>query len=176
MSNPAKLFSQINGSKSPHPVTNEGKARVGRNATRHGLLSRTVVLRGEEAKDFELLLDQHVARFQPNDDLEHQAVEDMAICQWRLRRLHIIEITLMNRLSVHQSMANASRAQGDPLSCLERYESRLTRRYHRSFRHFQELRKLDPVGSFGKNSVVRRHQTQPEPQPTTRNRNGDEAY
>ena len=160
MSSPKrKQASQQNGAKSRGPATDEGKARSARNATRHGLLSRTIVLDNEDPKDFRRLLDQHVEKFQPNGDIEHQAIEEMAICQWKLRRLRIIETTLMDdhaaenaEGTVDQAVADAYEALNHSLSRLARYESQLSRQYHRAFRHFQELRKLDAVGSFGKNT------------------------
>jgi hypothetical protein len=156
-----KLASQQNGAKSRGPITDVGKARSSRNALRHGLLSRTVVLDDEDSKQFKALLDQHVAKFQPNGDIEHQTVEEMAICQWKLRRLNIIETTLMDDHSAEwceddsaqQSIANSFVASQRAIAHLERYSARLTRQYHRAFRHLQELRQLDASGPFGKKQI-----------------------
>jgi hypothetical protein len=153
--------SQQNGAKSRGPITDLGKARSSRNAIRHGILSCTVVLDNEDPKAFKLLLDQHVEELQPNGDLQHQTVEQMAICQWKLRRLNVIETTLMDDhsrdwgddKSIDQALAQSFVAHRESIAHLERYSSRLTREYHRAFRHLQELRKLDPLGSFGKNDV-----------------------
>ncbi len=171
MSSPKrKLASQQNGSKSRGPVTDLGKERSSRNAIRHGLLSRTVVLDNEDPKEFKALLDQHVAQFQPNGDMEHQTVEEMAICQWKLRRLNLIETTLMDDHATEwaeddttdQAIANAFMSRSGPIAQLERYSARLTRQYQRAFRYLKELRQFDDLGSFGK----KENPTPPPPAPT----------
>jgi len=45
--------SRINGALSRGPVTEEGKASSSRNATRHGLLSNTILIAGESRTDFD---------------------------------------------------------------------------------------------------------------------------
>ena len=162
--------SRQNGAKSRGPVTDLGKERSSRNALRHGLLSRTVVLDDEDPKQFKALLDQHVAKFQPNGDIEHQTVEEMAVCQWKLRRLNIIETTLLDDYSsdhgytddAELSIAEAFQARQRTLANLERYSARLTRQYYRAFRHLQELRQPDGSGSFGKKEIP----VPPPPPPT----------
>jgi hypothetical protein len=153
--------SRQNGAKSHGPITDEGKARSSRNAIRHGLLSHTVVLDDEDPKEFKALLDQHVAKFQPNGDIEHQTVEEMAICRWKLRRLNIIETTLIDDHSrdngyeddADLSIAEAFVTHRHSIAQLERYSARLTRQYHRAFRHLQDLRQFDELGSFGKTNT-----------------------
>ena len=104
-----------NGAKSRRPITDLGKQRSARNATRHGLLCATVVFEDEDPKEFKLLLRQHVEKFQPNGDIEHQAVEEMASCQGKLRRLRLIEKTAIPYPSV-SSMPSRISARRSPAS------------------------------------------------------------
>jgi len=59
-----------NGSLSRGPKTPEGKARSSRNATRHGLLAKCVLLPHESRENFEVLLNQYMERFGPLDAVE----------------------------------------------------------------------------------------------------------
>lgn len=75
--------SRANGAKSKGPVTEEGKNRASRNATRHGLLAETVVLKGESIERFHDHLAGFIAEFKPESSLELELVEKMAVFRWR---------------------------------------------------------------------------------------------
>ena len=173
-----KQASQKNGALSQGPITSEGKQRSAQNAIRHGLLSKTIVLADEDPKQFQALLDQYLDELQPATHLQHEAVEEMAAAKWRLRRLHRIEKTIIDKYSDQfgegtpdQNIAGGFQYQSDTIANLERYEARLNRLYYIAFKHFQELRKLDPpapaptqvtqiepqnptLGSFGKSQTT----------------------
>src|SRR5271154_6920869 len=82
---------RINGAKSHGPVTPEGKARSSANSRRHGLTAASIVLPGESAEHFQLLLADFMDQFQPQTGVEVDLVEVMAAARWRLRRLLAIE-------------------------------------------------------------------------------------
>src|SRR5271155_613333 len=82
---------RINGAKSHGPVTPEGKARSAANSRRHGLAAASIVLPGESAEDFQLLLADYIDQFKPQTGVESDLVETMAAARWRLRRLLAIE-------------------------------------------------------------------------------------
>ncbi len=86
-----KRASRANGAKSCGPKTPEGKERVRYNALRHGYLSHIIVLPNENRANFDELLNQHVRRFGPLDDVEFGEVEEMAATFWRQRRLWYTE-------------------------------------------------------------------------------------
>jgi len=54
-----------NGALSRGPKTPEGKARSARNATRHGLLSKIVLLDNEGREGFQELFENYTRRFGP---------------------------------------------------------------------------------------------------------------
>src|SRR5438132_5549018 len=71
------------------PKTPEGKAAVRLNALRHGLRAHTVVLPGEKSEAFHQLCDDLEAEWQPQTRTEQLYVEQMAVSQWKLRRIEI---------------------------------------------------------------------------------------
>jgi hypothetical protein len=79
------------------PKTPEGKARAAKNATRHGLLSRDLVLSGESRRQLDTLRASLVDTLRPVGELELLLVERAVSCVWRLRRLLRLEVELVER-------------------------------------------------------------------------------
>jgi hypothetical protein len=143
------LAARANGARSGGPKTPEGKARSARNATRHGLLSKCVVLGNESAESFQTLFDQHIDRFSPLDNVEMGMIEEMASAYWRLRRAWAIENRLMEAgMENHTGETPIARlagafsdlAGGPQLALLQRYETRLHLMYQRAFHNLLLLR------------------------------------
>ncbi len=90
-----QLANAKNARKSTGPRTRKGKARSARNALRHGLLAKSVLLHaqgaGEQQKDFDALLADLVADLAPRNMIEEALVERIATCYWRLRRAQRFE-------------------------------------------------------------------------------------
>jgi hypothetical protein len=80
-----------NGLKSTGPKTPEGKATVRHNATKHGLLSRDVLLPGEDGTALEELSQRLRDELQPVGELESLLVDRITAAYWRLRRLGRVE-------------------------------------------------------------------------------------
>jgi hypothetical protein len=147
------IASRANGSLSRGPKTEAGKRRSSRNAIRHGLLSKNVVLHGESEEAFKMILDCHLARFDPADGVERDAVEEMAVSAWRMRRAWAIETALFDNAVAESAetggetgrIADAFKklAQGNDLQLLDRYESRIHRMYQRSLNNFLLLRQFE---------------------------------
>jgi hypothetical protein len=147
----ARAASRANGALGRGPVTEEGKRRSSQNSTRHGLLSKTIVLRNESGDTFARLLAQHQAKLRPADDVEEDAIEEMAASSWRLRRLWTIETCLFdNSIEKRKETDERDRlagafsdlAAGNELNLLDRYENKLHRMYQRSLHKFLVLREL----------------------------------
>src|SRR5580693_5489560 len=87
---------RTNGAKSHGPATPEGKARSAANSRRHGLAAAAIVLPGESAEHFQLLLTDYMDQFHPQTGVEADLVEVMAVARWRLRRLLAVEARLFD--------------------------------------------------------------------------------
>jgi hypothetical protein len=73
------------------PRTPQGKERSKRNATRHGLFSGVVVIKGESQADFDRLHRELRHDRRPEGALEELLVHQLATFYWRLRRFRIAE-------------------------------------------------------------------------------------
>ena len=80
-----------NATKSTGPKTPEGKTLSSKNATKHGLLSKQVLLPSESEEEFEELSQGLREDLKPVGALETMFVEDIAAHFWRLWRIRRIE-------------------------------------------------------------------------------------
>src|SRR5215211_5575474 len=80
-----------NALKSTGPKTPKGKAAVRLNALKHGLLSREVLLPGEDEDALRELGERLRAELQPVGELENLLVDRIIASYWRLRRLGRVE-------------------------------------------------------------------------------------
>src|SRR5580698_5723194 len=151
--------SRTNGSKSHGPVTPDGKATSSRNATTHGMLSATIVLKGESTDRFFELLAGLLEEFQPQTLFEESLIENMAVARWRQMRIWGMEKAAMehemqrqaeisNSTELDPSGHAATRAalafrtlsdDSRSLELINRYESRFDRQYLRAHRRFLEV-------------------------------------
>jgi hypothetical protein len=137
---------RANGAKSKGPKTEEGKRRSSYNALRHGLLAECVLLANEDPEYFEALLQQFVARFAPLDDVEFGLVEEMASATWRMRRGWLAETELMDQALLRHPVREETKMKDErralaaaytelaatpTIALLHRYDTRLSRMYHR---------------------------------------------
>ncbi len=83
--------SRNNGARSQGPVTIEGKARSSRNAVRHGLTAKTVVLNNEDPAQFKILCENLANDYEPQTEYEQELVGQLAGARWKLRRCNILE-------------------------------------------------------------------------------------
>src|SRR5437016_10063718 len=96
------ISSKTNGARSLGPATPEGKHRSSRNAVRHGLLARHVVMSDESPEGFQEVLNDHLDRLQPAGGMESGMVEEMVASYWRLRRAWAIETRLLENETAAQ--------------------------------------------------------------------------
>jgi hypothetical protein len=73
------------------PRTEQGKQKSSRNATKHGMLSKVIILEGEPSDEYEELLTGMQESLQPEGTLEELLVEKLATLVWRQRRLLMAE-------------------------------------------------------------------------------------
>ena len=128
---------RLNSTKSTGPRTAVGKAAVSRNATRHGLLSRESLVKGEseaELVDFGKRLRTQLA---PVGELEFLIVDRIVSTAWRLRRIVSVERMLFERDDRPDAAFNDYGRE--KMAVLSRYEVTLERSLYRALRELQRL-------------------------------------
>lgn len=128
--------SRRNGARSRGPRTQEGRARIARAATRHGLIGRFVLLPGE-ARAFRRLRASWMARFAPRDEAEAAAVDKLVAAIWRERRLEALESRLTAALIAGEPTAGLPQ-----LATLIRYRARIERDRRRALAELAFARRL----------------------------------
>jgi hypothetical protein len=148
--------SKSNGALSKGPSTPAGKERSSLNAIRHGLCAKCIVVEGESRENFLILVQQHVDRFRPADEVEFGMIEEMCASYWRQRRAWSLETGMFNKQMALQPDAGMTDRMMDSmvvafdalaashsLSLLHRYETRLHLMYQRALRTLIMLRPAD---------------------------------
>jgi len=153
---------RTNAQKSTGPKTPEGRAAVRLNGVKHGLTAATLVLPGEKESDFESLLADFESEHQPATPTEEALVRQMAMAQWRLRRLYHVEAAFFNlRLidldeEIDDNYNNLDAAdklafvvkedsgQSSVRENLSRIEARLERSFYKALRELDRLRTARP--------------------------------
>src|ERR1019366_1886035 len=139
--------------------TNLPKA-VSRNRYTHGMLSKNIVIEGEEGSRFSTLLNSLRADLQPRNFIEEGLVEDLAFCKWRQRRLMSMETACFTHEIRRQDPTVAAEApairavialntlsDAHTLELINRYELRFDRQYTRTLHRLVMLRSLEKNNS-----------------------------
>jgi hypothetical protein len=151
------VANQQNAQSSTGPRTEVGKAEIAKNALKHGVFSKQIVLEEESQKEFEALKMEFYSQFQPQGLLEHLFWERALTAAWRLSRVMQMESRLMNYASKRSFLGKGltevlGGTQGDELSLLSRYEISLEKILFRSLaelRALQATRKMTSELEFG---------------------------
>lgn len=80
-----------NTARSGGPSTSRGVALASQNSLKTGIYSAQVILPGENADEFEALLQDQLADFRPRNSLEQTLVQDIAVLRWKKQRIESIE-------------------------------------------------------------------------------------
>jgi len=124
-----------NSLKSTGPKTPDGKAKVSRNAVKHGFTSNEIVVAEEERENFEYLRDSLIVSVCPANTPEQLVFSQLLYAAWNLERIRIREGNcLLTGLDALSDPATAKE-----LELLHRYSVRFERSYHRNM---NELKKL----------------------------------
>jgi hypothetical protein len=145
---------RLNAQKSTGPRTPEGRAAVRLNGVKHGLTAETIVLKGESEADFTNMLESFEAEHAPTTPTEEALVVQLALANWRLRRLYHQEAGLYTyqiksladigkdlKLDDAGQMARAAGWNEKTLDLFNRQEGRLERTFYRALHELQRLRK-----------------------------------
>ncbi len=155
----------VNAQKSTGPKTAEGKARSSRNALKHGIFCKQLLLEGEDGEQLKELRREHIRHLNPQTALELAIVERIVQSHWRMARCEAAERAVyvdadrlhfevrMKTLGETFSPAREERSPtpgqlqssfgGDvqrQLDGINRYEQRLENTVHRCLRNLERLR------------------------------------
>ena len=129
---------RLNALKSTGPRTPAGKAVVAHNATKHGLLSRESLVKGESEADLVDFGKRLRAQLAPVGELEFLLVDRIVSTAWRLRRLVSVETMLFNK--EHTALDHAFNSYGrEKMGVLSRYEVTLERSLYKALHELQRL-------------------------------------
>ena len=181
---------RLNAQKSTGPRTPEGRAAVRLNGVKHGLTAETIVLKGESEADFTAMLDSFEAEHDPTTPTEEALVVQLALANWRLRRLYHQEAgfytsklkilaSIQKDLNLDDAgrMGHAAGWSESTLGLFNRQEARLERTFYRALHELQRLRKereaklalvcQDPVGQVPDlpSSEINNMNNNPSPDP-----------
>jgi hypothetical protein len=139
---------RANAKKSTGPRTIGGKRNSSRNALKHGILAKTILVDGESRERFNELLGSLITEFEPATPDEYSQIETMAASRWRLHRLWAVEAAGIVFEQRRQADANSVDGFDTPVRAmlamrsladnsrhpetLSRYEVRYDRQYHRA--------------------------------------------
>ena len=165
-------IARMNGAKSQGPKTAHGKAMSSKNALQHGLTAKNaIVLESESEEEFQIMLANYRAAYNPRSAVELDLVDQMVIARWRLHRLWTIEAALLDAEVVRRrpevekqfqkydsaiELALAFKSLADEshsLTLTTHHEPRLFRMHHLAY---HALRKLQ-------NEPTQPSSNQPEP-------------
>jgi len=86
---------QLNAQKSTGPRTPQGKAVSRFNNLQHGVCAQTLVLPFEDQQDFDHIRGSFEEEFEPQSPSESVFVEQLAVAQWKLRRIQKAQNALL---------------------------------------------------------------------------------
>jgi hypothetical protein len=104
-----------NAQKSSGPVTDTGKQRSSRNATKHGFTGQSLILSPEEADLYKAFVADYFNDYAPYDAATRQLTQQLADAHWSLQQIFVQQsnlITLINAATEQLSQA------GDPIAAL----------------------------------------------------------
>lgn len=113
---PARDRSTINRENAQHstgPKTEEGKARVRLNATKHGLYSKSVLLPGEDAAAFALQGEILALKWNPQTEDDRKLVRAVHEAEWRIARIVSVESALYIAVTEQSREAAENAYEGD---------------------------------------------------------------
>jgi len=148
-----------NGAKSYGPVTPQGKARSASNSSTHGIFKSPYTLRNENDPVFLQLEAEFNEEWDPQGPTETVLVEQMILCQWRLRRIWAAETAGID-MQMDEDAAELAEAYGEFdeacrtaaafkhladgsnfLNLLQRYDTSLSRQFDRALVRLRELQR-----------------------------------
>ena len=91
MSEAQQNASRENGQKSHGATSPEGKAICSRNAVKHGLCARKILIAPQDAEAYEKCLQTVFQHHKPVTDMEKLIIQEVADTSWKLQRVAVYE-------------------------------------------------------------------------------------
>ena len=142
-----------NGSKKTHkeveivhtgptgPRTLRGKSKVGRNATKHGIFSETILKGRESRSEYQALLAGLTENFQAEGTMEELLVQKLCTLLWRQRRLLRAECAEIAKRTDRLGEDTLMLPSG-VLNLLLRYEANLDRSFDRTLSQLERFQRI----------------------------------
>jgi hypothetical protein len=156
-----KKIARENGAKAAGTKTPEGIQKSAMNAVRHGLTGKTLVLCNESQAQFDALTQRYIRKFQPQDEVDMELIDDLVAARWRLQRVRLMQAAALDLEMDRQAdeieasfvnideptratlaltkLANTEKT----LQLLHRYETTYTRQYHRTLKLLESRQKIE---------------------------------
>ena len=136
----AKLAAnQANAQKSTGPTSDEGKARVAKNAIKSGLCSKDVLLPGEDLAEFEGMKFEYLRQIKPLvEGIERTLFDELVAAAWKLRRCQRIETELQSQSDDLLAQLDDDKLQ-KKLDNLARHKTRVERTFYRAMKELKLL-------------------------------------
>ena len=149
-----------NALRSTGPKTQVGLRHASMNAFTHGLAAKTIVIRGEDAKEFEKLHAELLSAWRPADAIEADLVGQLAVASWKMRRVSRIEADMFRSVDEVNAFRNEKISSVEttlqrnavfqlkrfdaflPFDKLIQYGSTYERRYYRALHTLMQLRTM----------------------------------
>jgi len=135
-----------NAQRSTGPRSEQGKARVGFNALKHGLTAKHFVLPHERPEDLEAFRIGLLKDLDPIGALQQELAQNIIDCLWRLRRVPLVEAAIYRAAAEEAStdvptaiIKTLTRYSGK-FANLSRHEATLTRRLTAMLHEYQRLK------------------------------------
>jgi hypothetical protein len=135
---------RLNAKKSTGPRTPAGKAAVGLNNMKHGLLSRESLVKCESEADLVNFGKRLRAQLAPVGELELLLADRIVSTAWRLRRAVALETVLLDGDSANANIDPDDiyytwRPNREQHQLLSRYETTLERSFYKALHELQRL-------------------------------------
>jgi hypothetical protein len=128
---------RANAQHSTGPRSTEGKAASSRNAFKHGLYSKDLIVRGEDPAQLDALKADLRREHQPANTTEEILVNEMAEQFWRIRRYRTRETDLL----LINEPADAVPALLRILPIIQRFMTAAERGFHKALTTLRQLQK-----------------------------------
>jgi hypothetical protein len=146
------LASRANGARALGPVSDAGKARAARDATRHGLCSRSfVLLPDEDPEEHAAYQAMWLRTLHPTDLPERDAALAVVRAHWREMRADRLEAQILADLFAADGLADEAERRAvkaermKALATLIRYRHRIQRDHDLALSALEALRQRPPV-------------------------------